>query len=126
MKNLLSPKYPNLMCIKPRVQFHDGRATVADEDAEVLLARTALGIVLEGEVPIEVTFTDNVTIHNPDGEAGDDKTPEIPTGAVEFPSKKATVAEWVAFMAKHEIKHPDDATKAEMKELAEAHFAESE
>ena len=39
-----------------------------------------------------------------------------------LPSARATVKEWVTFMAEKGIEHPDDATKAEMRVIAEEHF----
>ena len=41
---------------------------------------------------------------------------------VELPSARATVKEWVTFMAEKGIEHPADATKAEMRVIAENHF----
>lgn len=53
-----------------------------------------------------------------------DPAPEIVTGPVSLPPVSATVKTWVEFMSEQGIEHPEGATKAEMRALAEEHFKE--
>ncbi|WRS29614.1 hypothetical protein U6G28_08810 [Actinomycetaceae bacterium MB13-C1-2] len=123
MKTLYCSEYPELLVIKPRVVFVDHYAdNVSDEDADILLG-LGLGIV---------ESVDGVAAVHVDGSSDESETDD-PNGAEDnsagnpvMLSKNATTAEWVTFMAENKIKHPEGATRKEMIELAEQHFAETE
>lgn len=51
--------------------------------------------------------------------AAEPATPEPNT--LKLPAPRATAKTWVDFMAANNIKHPDDATRAEMRAIAEHH-----
>lgn len=44
------------------------------------------------------------------------------TPGIALPGQRATVRDWVEFMAANGIEHPEDATKSEMRAIAIEHF----
>lgn len=76
-------------------------------------------------VPIAPAWGEWVEIDNPatieDIPVTDEKAPRDTPG-VSLPGQRATVREWVEFMAANGIEHPEEATKAEMHDIAVKHF----
>lgn len=119
MATVLSPRYPELLVIKPRVKFVDGWAEVTDEVAEALkLVPSTLGLTFDGATPAPEMDVEEVE-EPAEASSREDASPSV----VDLPGSRASVADWVEFMAAQGIKHPDDATRAEMREIAEKHFS---
>lgn len=120
MKHLLSPVYKELRSINPRVKFRDGRATASEADAVALMALPGFGIVEDSGVGPSPDVVEAIDPAPENGVA--ECVEEVGVVAPLIPSKRAGVPEWVKFMEAHGISHDEGATKAEMQEIAEAHF----
>ena len=115
MITVFSPEYPSLRVQRLGVTFEGGRADVSKDIAERLREiGPRFGLV----------FAD--LAEDPETEAESDEPAPVDEAADNgMPSARATVKEWVTYMAEQGIEHPEDATKAEMRVIAEAHFKEA-